>query len=87
MNQISHIDMLLMSANRLKFKNIFLLILGLFVLDLFVPDMIPMVDELVLGLLAILLANLKKEESQVDQNNQQGNVIKGEVIKEDENTK
>ncbi|MBM2830357.1 MAG: hypothetical protein HW411_1147 [Gammaproteobacteria bacterium] len=87
MNRISPIDVLLAYANRLKFKNLFLLILGLFVLDLFVPDMVPMIDEIILGLLAILLANLKKEESQIDQNNQQGNVIEGEVIKEDEKTK
>ena len=71
----------------LKFKNLFLLILGLFVLDLLVPDMVPMIDEIILGLLAILLANLKKEESQVDQNDLKGNVIEGEVIKEDEKTK
>ncbi|MBI4005051.1 MAG: hypothetical protein HY356_00170 [Gammaproteobacteria bacterium] len=87
MNRISPIDMLLAYANRLKFKNLFLLILGLFVLDLLVPDMVPMIDEIILGLLAILLANLKKEESQVDQNNQKGNVIEGEVIKEDEKIK
>jgi len=87
MNRISPIDVLLAYANRLKFKNLFLLILGLFVLDLLVPDMVPMIDEIILGLLAILLANLKKEESQVDQNNQKGNVIEGEVIKEDEKTK
>ena len=84
MNRISLIDMLLAYANRLKFKNLFLLILGLFVLDLLVPDVVPMIDEIILGLLAVLLANLKKEESQVDQDNQNGNVIEGEVIKEDE---
>ena len=87
MNRISPIDVLLAYANRLKFKNLFLLILGLFVLDLLVPDMVPMIDEIILGLLAILLANLKKEESQVDQNTQKGNIIEGEVIKEDEKIK
>ena len=62
----------------------FLLILALFLLDLVIPDMIPMIDEIILGLLAVLLANLKKENKSGDRDKQQGNIIEGEVIKEDE---
>ena len=71
-------------ANGLRFKELFLLILGLFLLDLVIPDMIPMIDEIILGLLAVLLANLKKENKSGDRDKQQGNIIEGEVIKEDE---
>lgn len=45
-----------------------------------IPDMIPMIDEIILGLLAIILSNWKKERSQEEQ----GNLIKGEIIDEDD---
>lgn len=67
-------------ANRLRFRQLFLLVLGLFVFDLLVPDMIPMVDEIILGLLALLLAGIKKGNNEtVD-----GNVIEGEVVDRDD---
>lgn len=57
----------------------FVLITALFILDLLLPDMIPMLDEIILGLLAIMLGNLKKTSG-----NDTGTVIEGEVIdKED----
>ena len=61
MNPTSLINLFLTFANQLKFKNLFLLILCLFVIDLIVPDMIPMIDEIILGLLAILLATKCRE--------------------------
>ena len=41
----------------------------LFVFNLFIPDMIPMVDEVIMGLAAVLLASLRKkpEEEESDQ--------------------
>ncbi|MCH7695768.1 MAG: hypothetical protein IIB73_05650 [Proteobacteria bacterium] len=65
-------------ANQLKFKYLFFLVTGLFVIDLFVPDMIPLIDEIILGLLTIILANWKKEKAQ----EKQGNLIEGEIIDE-----
>lgn len=50
-------------ANTLKFKNLFFIIICLFVINLFVPDFIPFIDEIILGLMAIILANLKKNDS------------------------
>lgn len=67
-------------ANRLKFKNLFFLILFLFIADLLVPDMIPMIDEIILGLLAILLANWKKAKAGDDGRN----FIEGEKTDEDD---
>ena len=66
-------------ANRLKFKNLFLLITVLLILDLLVPDMIPMLDEIILGILAIILGNLKNTPGDGS-----GTVIEGEVVNEDD---
>ncbi len=46
-------------ASRLRFPQLFLLAAGLFLLDLIVPDLIPFVDEILLGLVTLLLGNLK----------------------------
>ena len=50
-------------AATLRFPQLFLLILGLFVLDLLLPDGLPFVDEILLGLGALLLGNLRKRRS------------------------
>ena len=76
MKPVSLIGIFLEFANRLKFKNLFLLISCLFIADLLVPDMVPMIDEIVLGLLTVLLANWKKEKSR----DKQANIIDGEII-------
>ncbi len=46
-------------ARKLKYPTLFKLVAGLFVLTLFVPDPIPMVDEILLALGTLLLANWK----------------------------
>ena len=45
---------------RLSYPKLFLLTAALFVGDAIVPDFIPFVDELLLGLGTLLLANWKK---------------------------
>ncbi|MDX1519764.1 MAG: DUF6116 family protein [Gammaproteobacteria bacterium] len=75
MNPRSIVPVLLSFANGLKFRQLFFIVAGLFVLDLLIPDMIPMIDEILLALLTIILANIKKEKS-----GQSGNVIDGEVV-------
>lgn len=67
-------------ANKLKFRNLFIFVIGLFALDLVIPDFIPLIDEIILGLLAIILANWKKERK----HEKEGNLIEGEVIDEDD---
>lgn len=54
------VSALLRYAERLRFKQLFLLTGGLFVLDLLVPDVIPFVDELLLGLLTLMFAAWRK---------------------------
>jgi len=78
MNPAALIELFLAYANQLKYKKLFLLILSLFVIDLLVPDMIPMIDEIILGLLTIILANWKKEKEE------KGTLIEGEIVEEDE---
>ena len=72
--------MFLAFADKLKFGNLFLIVVGLFVIDLFVPDFIPLIDEIILGLLAILLANWKKERREEIE----GEVIEGEIVQEED---
>ncbi len=46
---------LLRFASRLRFPQLFLLAAVLFAIDLVVPDVIPFADELLLGLLTLIL--------------------------------
>ena len=48
-------------ASRLRYPQLFLLTGAVFVVDLLIPDLIPFVDELLLGLLTLLLGSLKKK--------------------------
>ena len=50
-------------AAKLRYPQLFLVTAGLFVLDLVIPDVIPFVDELLLGLGTLLLAGLKARKA------------------------
>ncbi len=76
MTPASMIEMFLKNANQLRFRNLFFIVITLFFVDLLIPDFIPLVDEIILGLLAIILANWKKERNQ----DKEGKVIESEVI-------
>jgi hypothetical protein len=47
-------------TSRLRFPQLFALTLVVFLVDLLVPDMVPFIDEVLLGLTTLLLANWKK---------------------------
>lgn len=47
-------------AERLRFPQLFLLALTLFVLDLLLPDLIPFVDEILLALATLILSALRR---------------------------
>ena len=53
-------DRLLRSARRLRFPKLLAVTVVLFLADLCIPDVIPFADELLLGLLAIILASVKQ---------------------------
>lgn len=46
-------------AGRLRFPQLFVLTAGLFVIDLLIPDLIPFLDEIVLGLASLLFGSWK----------------------------
>ena len=48
----------------LRFPWLMLITLVLFFVNLFIPDAIPFVDEILLGLIAALLARLKRKKPQ-----------------------
>jgi hypothetical protein len=56
-------DRLLQYAAQLRYPKLLALFLGLFILDLIIPDFIPFADEILLGLISLLLAGLKRRKS------------------------
>lgn len=60
---------------RLSYPRLFVLTATLFVIDLIVPDLIPLADEILLGLGSLLLANFKKRRTP----DPSKNVIEGET--------
>ena len=50
---------------RLKFPQVFTLLASLFIIDFFLPDPIPFIDEIILALLAILLGLWKDRDDSV----------------------
>jgi hypothetical protein len=54
-------------ASNLRFPKLLAITTGLFVIDLFFPDVVPFVDEILLGLISLLLASLKKWRSGISQ--------------------
>ncbi len=49
-------------ASRLRFPQLFAFTATLFVLDMLIPDLIPFIDELLLGLVTLLLGMWRKAE-------------------------
>jgi hypothetical protein len=53
-------DRLIQYASRLRFPKLLALAAAVFVADLIFPDIIPFADEILLGLITLLLGTLKK---------------------------
>lgn len=54
------LERLMRFAAGLRFPKLLSITAGLFILDLIIPDVIPFADEILLGLLSLLLASQKK---------------------------
>ena len=54
-------------ASNLRFPKLLAITSGLFVIDLFFPDVVPFIDEILLGLISLLLASLKNGRSEISQ--------------------
>ncbi len=52
-------------ASTLRFPRLLAVTAALFVIDLLFPDVVPFVDEILLGLISLLLASLKKRGSEM----------------------
>lgn len=50
-------------ASKLRFPQLFVFAAVLFVLDLLIPDLIPFFDEILLGLVTLLLGSLKSKDA------------------------
>jgi hypothetical protein len=59
--------LLLRWGARLRFPYLFLLTAAIFIADLAIPDVVPMADEILIGLITLGLANLKKKPAQLDE--------------------
>ena len=53
-------DRLVRYASTLRFPKLLAITAALFVIDLVFPDVVPFVDEILLGLISLLFASLKK---------------------------
>ena len=60
MTRLPLIAAILRFADKLRFRQLFLLTAALFVLDLLTPDPLPFVDELLLGFFTLLFAAWRK---------------------------
>lgn len=49
-------------ASRLRFPTLFAITLGLWALNMIIPDPVPVIDEIVMGLLTLMLATWKKRK-------------------------
>ena len=49
-------------AGRLRFPNLFFLTAAVFLLDVLIPDLIPFVDEILLGLFTVMFGMWKAKE-------------------------
>lgn len=63
-------------ARKLKYPTLFKIVGALFVLTLFTPDPIPLIDEILLGLTTLMLAKLKDRDAVPDDD---GRTIEGQA--------
>ena len=54
------VDAVLRFGATLRFPQLFLLATALLVLDFLIPDLVPFADEIILGLLTLILGAVKK---------------------------
>lgn len=61
-------DRLMRYASTLRFPKLFAITAALFVIDLIFPDMVPFVDEILLGLISLLFASLRNKPEALPDN-------------------
>ena len=63
---MSPVELVRRFASGLRFPQLFMFVLGLFLLDFFIPDLIPYVDEMLLALATLLLGSWKERKGVPD---------------------
>ena len=66
-------DRLMRYASTLRFPKLIAITAALFVIDLIFPDMVPFVDEILLGLISLLFASLRNKPKALRENNRTRN--------------
>ena len=66
-------DRLMRYASTLRFPKLLAVTAVLFVIDLIFPDMVPFVDEILLGLISLLFASLRNKPKALRENNRTRN--------------
>jgi hypothetical protein len=69
-------------ASRLKFPTLFFITLGLWAVNMVIPDPVPLIDEIVMGLLTLLLATWKNNKQAPVPPERAGVTIDGESRRE-----
>ena len=69
-------------ASRLKFPTLFFITLGLWAINMVIPDPLPLIDEIVMGLLTVMLATWKNGEVPPPAPDRAGVTIDGESRRE-----
>ena len=64
-------------ASRLRFPTLFFITLGLWAINMVIPDPLPLIDEIVMGLLTLMLATWKNRKASPDPD-REGVTIEGE---------
>jgi hypothetical protein len=67
MDRTERVNIIRRYASELKFPQLFVILLILFVVDLFFPDPILFVDEAILGILTLLLGMWKDRKKAVEE--------------------
>lgn len=69
-------------ASRLRFPTLFFITLGLWALNMVIPDPLPLIDEIVMGLLTLMLATWKNRKVPPEVPGRAGVTIDGESRRE-----
>jgi len=69
-------------ASRLRFPTLFFITLGLWALNMIIPDPLPFIDEIVMGLVTLMLATWKKGKPAPAPPERPGVTIDGESRRE-----
>lgn len=60
MQRSGPVEQILQQLSQLRFRNLFLIVAALLLVDLAIPDFVPLIDEIVLGILTMMFWTWRK---------------------------